>query len=126
MNYWGIFFTYSIEDRKANPLLAIPEVQHASLLDEALNIIEPERYEDIYYAAVKEISRKQAGIGIFEADTAMVPLLKAKGVGSTHVAGILSCSPRVRHLNKFERLTDSNRFIEHVQGGEKEREAVTR
>ena len=115
----------AVEDRKANPLLALPKVQHAGSLDEALANITPEHFEDIYYAAVKDISRKQAGIGIFEADKAMVSLLKEKGIGSAHISGILANSPRLDHLGQQEKLMDSHRFVGHISGKERE-EAMTR
>jgi len=115
----------AVEARKANPLLALPKVQHACSLDEAMERLAPEHFEEIYYAAVKDISRKQAGIGIYEADKAMVPLLKEKGVGSAHISGILANSPRLDHLNLQEKLMDSHRFVEHISGKERE-EAMTR
>ena len=115
----------AVEARKANPLLALPKVQHACSLDEAMERLAPEYFEEIYYAAVKDISRKQAGIGIYEADKAMVPLLKEKGVGSAHISGILANSPRLDHLNLQEKLMDSHRFVEHISGKERE-EAMTR
>ncbi len=115
----------AVEDRKANPLLALPKVQHAGSLDEALAKVEPENFEGIYYAAVKEISRKQAGIGIYEADKAIVPLLKEKGIGNAHISGILANSPRLDHLGQQEKLMDSHRFVEHISGKERE-EAMTR
>lgn len=115
----------AVEARKANPLLALPKVQHAGSLDEALTKVEPENFEGIYYASVKDISRKQAGIGIYEADKAIVPLLKEKGIGSAHISGILANSPRLDHLGQQEKLMDSHRFVEHISGKERE-EAMTR
>ena len=115
----------AVEARKANPLLALPKVQHAGSLDEALTKVEPENFEGIYYASVKDISRKQAGIGIYEADKAMVPLLKGKGIGSAHISGILASSPRLDHLSQQEKLMDSHRFVEHISGKERE-EAISR
>ena len=117
----------AVEVRKANPLLALPKVQHAGVLDEALTNLAPEHFEDIYYAAVKEVCRKQAGMGIFEADKAVVPLLKERGVGSVHITGIMVSSPRIDHLDQTQKLMDSRRFVEHLTGSGKEREeAISR
>ena len=112
----------AVEVRKAKPLLALPKVQHAGVLDEALTNLAPEHFEDIYYAAVKEVCRKQAGMGIFEADKAVVPLLKERGLGSVHITGIMVSSPRLDHLDQTQKLMDSRRFVEHLTGSGKERE----
>jgi replicative DNA helicase/DNA primase len=111
-----------VEARKANPLLALPKVQHAGSMDESLAKLAPEHFEDVYYAAVKEVCRKQARMGIFEADKAIVPLLKEKGIGSANITGIMANSPRLEHLDQQQRLMDSHRFVEHITGSGKERE----
>ena len=117
----------AVEVRKANPLLGLPKVQHAGSLDEALVKLEPEHFEDVYYAAVKEACRKQAGIGIYEADKAMIPLLKEKGVGNVHIAGIMANSPRLEHLDQQQRVMDSHRFVEYLTDSGKDREeAISR
>ncbi|MBQ1809289.1 MAG: hypothetical protein IIZ87_07240, partial [Selenomonas sp.] len=111
-----------VEARKANPLLALPKVQHAGSMDESLAKLAPEHFEDVYYAAVKEVCRKQARMGIFEADKAVVPLLKEKGVGSVHITGIMVNSPRLEHLDPPQKMMDSRRFVEHIFGKGTERE----
>ncbi len=117
----------AVEVRKANPLLGLPKVQHAGSLDEALKKLEPEHFEDVYYAAVKEVCRKQAGIGIFEADKGVVPLLKERGIGNVHITGIMANSPRLEHLDQPARVLDSRRFMEHITGiGKNREEAISR
>jgi len=117
----------AVEARNATPLLALPKVQHSGTLDEALEHLAPEHFEDVYYAAVKEVCRKQAGMGIFEADKAIVPILKQKGVGSGHITGIMANSPRLDHLDQQQKFIDSRRFVEHIAGSGKEREeAISR
>ncbi|TYZ20469.1 toprim domain-containing protein [Selenomonas ruminis] len=117
----------AVEARKASPLLALPKVQHAGSLDEVLMKLESENFEAVYYAAVKEVCRKQAGTGIFEADKEVVPLLKEKGIGNAHITGIMANSPRLEHLDQQQRLMDSRRFVEYITGSGKDREeAISR
>jgi hypothetical protein len=66
-------------------------------------------------------------MGIFEADKAVVHLLKERGVGSAHITGIMVSSPRLDHLDPTQKLIDSRKFVEHLTGSGKEREeAISR
>ena len=101
--------------RDDNPLLQLPEVQHAISYEAAIKdkSTPPDK---LYFATLKEIVKTYPGILASEADVVAVQKLQKAGRENYQIAMGLTYSPSFRNLDSQARMTAVQSLVQQVGG----------
>lgn len=107
--------------QEQNPLLKIPEVQHAAPFTQiAAN--EDIKHEALYYAALRDVVENNPGIGQASADNQVVNRLRENGRDEDDIAMALSYSPCLKNLTRVQALGAAQNMVDNChsvrQGGD--------
>ena len=103
-----------MEMREKNPLMKLPEVQHAMAADEALREPPKRKPDEIYFALLREAVRSKTGILTDEADMIIAERLKAHKKGEKEIAKCLSHSPGLRNLPEKTRMSTAEAIVRNT------------
>lgn len=98
-----------------NPLMKLPEVQHAEPLEEVINR-KSISADVLYFAALKDVVTKNTGVTQDEADNMIVEKLLYAGRSEDDVMLAVSHSPCFRNLNRTQAMGASQNMVDVITG----------
>lgn len=103
------------EDIKiTNPLMRLPEVQHARPLKEVLDEIPPD-YQKLYFGALREVVQGNPGITQDEADMLVISDLIHAGKEAYDTMLAITNSPCLKSLTKAQQLGAAQQMVQSAQ-----------
>ena len=117
------------ELQQQNPLMKLPEVQHAEPLSDVIHR-ESIAAEVLYFAALKDVVTKNPGVTQDEADNLIIEKLLAARRSEDDVMLAVSHSPCFRNLNRTQAMGATQTMVDAVAGrigqGDKKEETIGR
>lgn len=117
------------ELQQQNPLMKLPEVQHAEPLSDVIHR-ESIAAEVLYFAALKDVVTKNSGVTQDEADNLIIEKLLAARRSEDDVMLAVSHSPCFRNLNRNQAMGAAQTMVDAVAGrigqGDKKEETKCR
>lgn len=104
------------EVREANPVLKLPQVQHAMPAEEALQEPPKKTAEQIYFALLRQAAKEQTGLLVNEADALIERKLRERKKSAGEISRVLSCSPCLANLPEAKRLSAAKDTASHLSG----------